>query len=113
MMRSYLFVGLMLAACEPAAPPKTPTISILGVHYPVSQLISHGDSAYFTVEFSETTSHRYFASCSRAAFSGIEWESFDPPYNLPTLAFEPSDSALFRTLCDHAPDSATPAAQVQ
>jgi hypothetical protein len=112
-MRPYLLAGLVLAGCKPAAPPKSPSIFLLGVHYPVSQIVSRGDSAYFTVEFSDTNSHRYYASCSRAAFSGIEWESFGPPYNLPTLAFEPSDSVLFRTLCGRTLDSVTPAVQGQ
>jgi hypothetical protein len=71
---------VLLAACGPSGGQSdaTLTVTLLGAAYPVSQIVRPGDRGYFTVVFSDTTSHRYYASCSRAAFSGIEWETITP-----------------------------------
>jgi hypothetical protein len=72
---------------------------MLGEHYPVSQIVRERDGAFFTVAFSDTTSARYFASCSRAAYIGVEWATYDREDPDPRIALEPTDSVLFRHLC--------------
>lgn len=96
----YLAV-VLLAACGPSGGQSDAalTVTLLGAAYPVSQIVRRGDRGYFTLVFPDTTSHRYYASYSRAAFSGIEWETIDAPDGHPTFPFAPSDSVLFRKLC--------------
>jgi hypothetical protein len=98
-MRPYLWAVLLLVACGSAErqPHTRATISVLDAHYPVSQITREGDWAYFTVVYSDTASHRYFASCSRAAYGGMEWPT--ARQRDPRIAFEPADSVLFQALC--------------
>lgn len=94
-----LWVALLLGGCTPTANRHRPaaTITMLGSRYAVSQIERQGDWAYFTVVYSDTVSHRYFASCSRATYGGMEWPT--APQRDPRVAIEPSDTVLFKTLC--------------
>jgi hypothetical protein len=94
-----ILLSLALAACGSTGdtPSAAPTITILDERLPVSQISRRGEWAYFTIIYSDAahTTHRYFASCSQAAYSGMEYAA----YHDPRIAFEPADSVLFRALC--------------